>query len=122
MTTTSENFVLHQFPQPARPPNSYDRSFQIQSTVYPQQQLLVDQSYVMPEPPSMVKEHEGERKLTLVDKLVNRVLDKCEKNVESQTQSTTSRGLPQQPVEEKLERFKVRTVFPQDVVKEDDKK
>ncbi|KAG5104216.1 hypothetical protein JHK82_041186 [Glycine max] len=70
------------------------------------------------------------RKMTRVSKLVNRVLDKYEKlpaslkdhiNLEEmlgmkmkrsvETQNTTSRG-PQHPINEKLERFKVRPVFP----------
>lgn len=68
--------------------------------------------------------------MTRVSKLVNRVLDKYEKlpaslkdhiNLEEmlgmkmkrrvETQNTTSRG-PQHPINEKLERFKVRPVFP----------
>lgn len=93
----------------------------------------IDESYVhaVPVPPSIAKEEEeGERKMTRVSKLVNRVLDKYEKlpaslkdhiNLEEmlgmkmkrsvETQNTTSRG-PQHPINEKLERFKVRPVFP----------
>ncbi|TKY62026.1 hypothetical protein E2542_SST11881 [Spatholobus suberectus] len=140
MTSSSERLVLNQLPQPAtRPPNSYDTSFEIPSTAYPQQHS-VDESWVVPVPPSVVKEDEGERKFAFVEKLVNRVLDKCEKLPASfrdqidleemlakerkkrvESQSTTFRGL-QQPVEEKLDRFKVRTVVAEEVVKEDNQK
>ncbi|KAK7378762.1 hypothetical protein VNO80_04209 [Phaseolus coccineus] len=116
MTASSEKLVLNQLPQPARPPNSYDTR-------------------------SMVKDEEGQRKFALVSKLVNRVFDEYEKlpasfrdqiKVEEmlseerkreveETQNSTSRGL-QQPVQEKLGRFKVRYVSTEEVVKDDDKK
>ncbi|WVZ04724.1 hypothetical protein V8G54_018070 [Vigna mungo] len=109
MTASSEKFVLNQFPQPARPVNSYD------TTIYPPQQQPIDENYGR----VVVKDKEGERKVAIVSKLVNRVFDELEKVEE--TQNTTSRGL-QQPVQEKLERFKVRYVSTEEVVKDDDKK
>lgn len=163
MTSTTENLVVNQFPQPARPPNSYDIGFEIPSTSYPQNPRIskpsyvpqreevvghphqsIDHSYMHVVPPTMAKEEGGEKKVALVDKLVNRILDKYEKlpatirdqiNLEEMlakerhrevnSQSTTSRGL-EQPVEggppEKLERFKIRTVVAEEVVKEDEKK
>ncbi|KAH1070791.1 hypothetical protein AAZX31_03G172500 [Glycine max] len=127
ITAASEMLVLNQLPQPETPPN-----IDIPSTDCPPQQSI-DENYVhaVPVPPSIAKEEEeGERKMTRVSKLVNRVLDKYEKlpaslkdhiNLEEmlgmkmkrrvETQNTTSRG-PQHPINEKLERFKVRPVFP----------
>ncbi|CAJ1887210.1 unnamed protein product [Sphenostylis stenocarpa] len=135
MTASSEKLVLNQLPQPSRPFNSYDTSIEISSTTYPLQQSI---DVV---PPSMTKEEEGQQKFALVSKLVNRVLNEYEKlpasfrdqiNAEEmlrgkrkrhgeETQNTTSRGL-QQPVQQKPERFKVRYVSTEEVVKDDDKK
>lgn len=163
MAAASENLVLvNQLPQPTRPPNSYDMILETPSTAYPQREDNIvghdpqqsnDQycniHHVVP--PTLVakEEEEGGRKFALVDKLVDKVLDKYEKlpdnfrdqiNLEamlakerdtqdkSQSASTTtSRGL-RQPVEveisekEKLGRFKIRTVVAEEVVKEDEKK
>ncbi|KOM39008.1 hypothetical protein LR48_Vigan03g239000 [Vigna angularis] len=132
MTASSEKFVLNQFPQPARPMNSYDTSLGLSSTIYPPQQQPIYENYgrAVAVPPS-IKDKEGERKVALVSKLVNRVFDEFEKVEEilskerkrhvEETQNTTSRGL-RQPVQEKLERFKVRYVSTEEVVKDDDKK
>ncbi|QCD98028.1 hypothetical protein DEO72_LG6g2743 [Vigna unguiculata] len=120
MTASSEKFLLNQLPQPVRPSNSYDTTLGISSTIYPPQQPI-DENYV---PPSMVKDEEGQRKVALVSKLVNRVFDefqKVEQMLSEETQNTTSRGL-RQPVQEKLERFKVRYLSTQEVVKDDDNK
>lgn len=127
MAASSEKFMLNQLPQPARPVNSYDTiSLGLSSRIYPPQQQPIDENYghVVAVPPSMVKDKEGERKVALVSKLVNRVFDELEKVEEmliEETQNSTSRGL-QQPVQEKLERFKVRYVSTEEVVKDDDKK
>ncbi|RDX77293.1 hypothetical protein CR513_42605, partial [Mucuna pruriens] len=117
MTASSERLVLTELAEPARPPNSYDMIFEIPSTAYPPQQWI-DEKHVHKEA--------GERKLGLV---VNRVSEKDEKhparfrdqiNIEETLakESTTSRDL-EQPVEEKLERFKVRTVVAGQVLQED---
>jgi len=135
--------VLNQFPQPARPWNSYDTNLETPSTIYPPLQQPIDENYghVVAVPPSMIKDEEGQRKVALVSKLVNRVFDEYEKlpasfrdkiNVEEmlsekrkrhveETPNTTSRGL-QPPVQEKLGRFKVRYVSTEEVPKDDDKK
>ncbi|KAK7337195.1 hypothetical protein VNO77_17759 [Canavalia gladiata] len=138
MTAANANLVWNQLPQPARPPNSYDMSLETPSTAYPQnlENSKFSNVDVVPVPPTMAKEVEGERKLGAVGKLVDSVKDKYEKLPESfrdqmhmkernrnvESECSNSRGLKQPVVEEKLERFKVRTVVAEEVVKEDGKK
>lgn len=128
MTAANAN----QFPQPTRPLNSYEMSYEVPSTAYPQilenieghpQQSIYHHSDIyVAVPPTVIRENEREKKIHLVEKIVDKVLDKI---VDKYPQSTTSRGL-EQPVEagekEKLERFKIRTVVAEEVVVEEDNK
>ncbi|KAK7244956.1 hypothetical protein RIF29_39785 [Crotalaria pallida] len=141
--------VVNQFPQPIRPPNSYDISFiNIPSTSYPQNLHNSKASNVpLFEEEEEQEEEEGKGVHTHHSKLVKHIMDKCEKllpenirdqiNLEEMMQgkegnrevksrsNTSSRGLQKQVEEgssEKLERFKIRTVVAEEVPKEDAKK
>ncbi|KAL1352179.1 hypothetical protein AAHE18_06G148000 [Arachis hypogaea] len=109
------------------------------STSYYYESSIDDQSYVNEAPILPKYKDEGEKKkVGKVDKIVNRMLDKYEKqmpatirdqiNLEELTakernkgRNTTSRGLDEEPIEQdKIQRFKIRTVVAQDIDKEDD--
>ncbi|KAJ1418861.1 hypothetical protein SESBI_15460 [Sesbania bispinosa] len=130
------------FPQPTRPLNSYDLvdyETEMPSNVPQREDIVGHQSNVDVVPPTTMarEKEEGETKFVLVDKLVNQVLDKYEKlkdqlNLEEMVAKeeryregkshTTSRGLQLPAENDKLERFKIRTVVAGEVVKEDQKK
>ena len=147
MVSASENLVIYQLPQPARPLNAYDTSFETPSTVYPQRE---NNTFGHPQqmvPPTMLKEEKGEKKFVLVDKLGNRVLDKIyeklpaklreeinleevvgkERSKGGKSEGGNSRGVGHGEIglsdKDKLGRFKIRTVVAEEVVvKEDEKK
>jgi hypothetical protein len=93
-------------------------------------------------PPTKLKEKEEEAKFVLVDKLGNRVLDKIyeklpaklreeihleemlgkEGNRGDKSERGTSRDVGISSDNEKLGRFKIRTVVAEEVVKEDERK
>ncbi|GAU16037.1 hypothetical protein TSUD_339080 [Trifolium subterraneum] len=139
MVSASENLVINQLPQPTRPSTVY---LQREDNIFGHPQQLVDQFNNHVVPPTMLKEKEEETKFVLVDKLGNRVLDKIyeklpaklreemhleevlgkEGNKGDKSEHSTSRNVGITSDNEKLGRFKIRTVVAEEVVKEDEKK
>ncbi|CAJ2632402.1 unnamed protein product [Trifolium pratense] len=129
MVSTSENLVINQLPQPTRP-----------YTVYPQQSVDQFNNHVVP--PTKLKVKEEETKFVLIDKLGNRVLDKIYEKLPAKlreeihleevlgkegkrgdkSECSTSRDVGKSSDNEKLGRFKIRTVVAEEVVKGDEKK
>ncbi|KAK4272774.1 hypothetical protein QN277_021281 [Acacia crassicarpa] len=115
MSSSAERRVENQFPQPARPPNSYDPSFQVQA--------VVEQSYY----------NNSVRHLDHIIPGEGRARDRLKAELEGiftkldnmgrfpDSEHIQSRGIDHDS-SYKLERFKVRTVVAEEVVKEEDKK
>ncbi|MED6147261.1 hypothetical protein PIB30_042448 [Stylosanthes scabra] len=125
-------------------PNSYD-NINMPSTSYLQREEVVvvagDNPYYYDSSneQSIIPRYrdEGEQKKVVgkVDKIVNRIVDKYEKHIpasirdqinleefmaKDRNRGPTSRGLDEKPFEQdKIQRFKIRTVVAQDVDKED---
>jgi hypothetical protein len=138
MISTSEKFV-NQLPQPTRPSTVY---LQREDNICGNPQQTVDQFNNHVVPPTKLKEKKEEAKFVLVDKLGNRVLDKIyeklpaklreemhleevlakEGNRGDKLERGTSRDVGVPSDNEKLGRFKIRTVVAEEVVQEDEKK
>jgi hypothetical protein len=139
MISTSESLVVNQLPQPTRPSTVY---LQHEDDIFGYPQQSVDQFNNHVVPPTKLKEKEEEAKFVLVDKLGNRVLDKIyeklpaklreeihleemlgkEGNRGDKSERGTSRDVGISSDNEKLGRFKIRTVVAEEVVKEDERK
>lgn len=145
MSSATETWALNQFPQPARPPNSYDLSFQHNNNIPEPSRLsgqpILDDSYRNVVVPSMTHHEGGEGKDNIGKEAVKHIVEEMHdklavaagsiftklegKGLIQNSKELKSRGVDQMPDEgssHKLERFKIRTVVAEEVVKEDDKK
>ncbi|PNY10343.1 hypothetical protein L195_g011841 [Trifolium pratense] len=139
MVSTSENLVINQLPQPTRPYTVY---LQREDNTFGHPQQSVDQFNNHVVPPTKLKVKEEETKFVLIDKLGNRVLDKIYEKLPAKlreeihleevlgkegkrgdkSECSTSRDVGKSSDNEKLGRFKIRTVVAEEVVKGDEKK